>query len=98
MPLVYFSRQNSSLLRLTKTKMDGKALLRACTNGSSELMSNISMSLVNMLYNFQLIKYAGEDGIAAFGVLMYVNLIFGGIYWLFHWDCASYRLSLWRPK
>lgn len=79
-PLVYFSRQNSSLLRLTKTKMDGKALLRACTNGSSELMSNISMSLVNMLYNFQLIKYAGEDGIAAFGVLMYVNLIFLAVF------------------
>lgn len=79
-PLIYFSRQNSSLLRLTKAKMDGKALLKACTNGSSELMSNISMSLVNMLYNIQLIKYAGEDGIAAFGVLMYVNLIFLAVF------------------
>ena len=75
-PLIYFGRPNSSLLRLTKTKYDGKALLKACTNGSSELMSNISTSIVSMLYNVQLMKYAGEDGVAAYGVLMYVNMIF----------------------
>ncbi len=75
-PLIYFSRPNTSLLRLTKTKFDGRSLLKACTNGSSELMSNISMSIVSMLYNVQLIKYAGEDGVAAYGVLMYVNMIF----------------------
>lgn len=75
-PLIYFSRPNTSLLRLTKTKWDGKALLKACTNGSSELMSNISMSVVSMLYNVQLMKYAGENGVAAYGVLMYVNMIF----------------------
>ena len=55
---------------------DGKALLRTCTNGSSELMSNISMSLVSMLYNIQLLKYAGENGVAAYGVMMYVNFVF----------------------
>ena len=76
LPLIYFARRNSSLLRLGKTRFDGRALLKVCANGSSELMSNISMSLVNMLYNMQLIKYAGEDGVAAYGVLMYVNLIF----------------------
>lgn len=75
-PLIYFFRPNTSLLRLTRTKFDGKALLKACTNGSSELMSNISMSIVSMLYNAQLMKYAGEDGVAAYGVLMYVNMIF----------------------
>ncbi len=75
-PLIYFSRPNTSLLRLTKTKWDGKALLKACTNGSSELMSNISMSIVSMLYNVQLMKYAGENGVAAYGVLMYVDMIF----------------------
>lgn len=75
-PLVYFFRPNSSLLRLTKTKFEGKALLKACTNGSSELMSNISMSIVSMLYNGQLMRYAGQDGVAAYGVLMYVNLVF----------------------
>ena len=75
-PFIYFSRKNTSLLHLTKTKYDGKALLKACTNGSSELMSNISMSIVSMLYNVQLMKYAGEDGVSAYGVLMYVNLIF----------------------
>lgn len=76
MPLFYFARPNSSLLRLTRCRFDGRALLRACVNGSSELMSNISMSIVSMLYNAQLIKYAGEDGVAAYGVLMYVNMIF----------------------
>lgn len=75
-PLFYFCCPNTSILRLTKTKFDGKALLKACTNGSSELMSNISMSLVSMLYNAQLIRYAGEDGVAAYGVLIYVNFVF----------------------
>lgn len=75
-PLIYFLRPNTSLLRLGKTKYDGRGLLKACANGSSELMSNISMSLVGMLYNVQLMKYAGEDGVAAYGVLMYVNMIF----------------------
>lgn len=75
-PLFYFFRPSKSLLRLTKTRYDGRAIFKACTNGSSELMSNISMSLVSMLYNAQLIAYAGEDGVAAYGVLMYVNMIF----------------------
>lgn len=79
-PIVYFGRENSSLLRLCKTGFDGTALLRACTNGSSELMSNISMSVVGMLYNLQLMTFAGEDGVAAYGVLMYVNFIFISIY------------------
>lgn len=79
-PLVYFFRPNTSLLRLGKTNFDGAALLKATTNGSSELMSNISMSLVSMLYNVQLIKYAGEDGVSAYGVLMYVNLVFLAIF------------------
>lgn len=75
-PLIYFLCPNSSTLRLTRTKFDGRALFKACTNGVSELMSNISMSIVGMLYNMQLIKYAGENGVAAYGVLMYVNFIF----------------------
>lgn len=76
LPLLYFLRPNTSLLRLTRTHFDGKAVLKTCTNGSSELMSNISMSLVSMLYNVQLLRYAGENGVAAYGVLMYVNLVF----------------------
>jgi len=75
-PIVYFSCKNSSLLKLTKTSFDGRALLKASTNGASELMSNISMSVIGMLYNFQLLKYAGENGVAAYGVLMYVNFVF----------------------
>lgn len=79
-PIVYFARPNNSLLRLGKFRFDGKALLRTCTNGSSELMSNLSMSLVGILYNLQLFQYAKEDGIAAYGVIMYVNLIFLSIF------------------
>ncbi|MBR2875632.1 MAG: MATE family efflux transporter [Clostridia bacterium] len=79
-PLVYFSRKNPSLLRLRKTEFDGKSLLKTVTNGSSELMSNISMSIVSMLYNIQLLKYAGENGVAAYGTLMYVNLVFIAIF------------------
>lgn len=75
-PLIYFFRKNSSRLKLTKCKFEKNMLLRACVNGSSELMSNISMSIVGMLYNFQLMKYVGENGVAAYGVLMYVNLFF----------------------
>lgn len=79
-PLVYFGRKNKSLLRLVKCKWNGKALLKTCTNGASELMSNISMSLVSMLYNAQLMKYIGENGIAAYGVLMYVSLMFQAVF------------------
>lgn len=79
-PVIYFARPNGSLLRLTRTKFDGSALLKVCINGSSELMSNISSSVVSMLYNIQLLKYAGEDGVAAYGVLMYVNMIFLAVY------------------
>ena len=75
-PLVYFARPNTSTLQLGKTHWVGKALGKACVNGSSELMSNISMSIVGMLYNIQLMKYAGEDGVAAYGVVMYVCMIF----------------------
>ena len=79
-PLVYFARPNSSLLRLGRTKLDGKALRRTCANGASELMSSISGSLVSMLYNAQLLRYAGEDGVAAYGVLMYVSLVFQAVF------------------
>lgn len=79
-PLVYFSRKNSSILRLGKTSWDGRAILQACLNGSSEFMSSISMSFVGILYNLQLIRYAGENGIAAYGVIMYVSMIFSAVF------------------
>ena len=79
-PIIYFSRKNNSLLRITKPIFDFKILLKVCTNGSSELMTNLSASLVNILYNFQLMKIAGENGVAAYGVIMYVNFIFSAVY------------------
>ena len=80
LPLIYFGRKNSSRLRLGRLHFDGRALRKTLTNGSSEFMSNVSMSLVGMLYNLQLMAYAGENGIAAYGVLMYVNMIFLAIF------------------
>ena len=79
-PLVYFARKNSSRLHLTRCRLELRPLGCICANGSSELMGNISMSLVSMLYNVQLMQYVGEDGIAAYGVLMYVSMIFQAIF------------------
>ncbi len=79
-PLVYFFRKNSSLLKLTSTRFDGRAIVKAATNGSSEFMSNVSMSIVAMLYNARLMEYAGEDGVAAYGVMMYVSMIFSAAF------------------
>lgn len=75
-PLLYFLRPNTSKLRLVRTKLELQPILNACGNGSSELMSNISSSIVSMVYNFQLLRYLGEDGVSAYGVLMYVQFIF----------------------
>ena len=79
-PLFYFFRKNSSVLRLGKTNFDGKAILKACANGSSEFMSNVSMSIVGMLYNTQLLEYDKENGVAAYGVMMYVSMIFAAAF------------------
>lgn len=79
-PLIYFLRPNTSKLHLVKTKLNAHILGKTCINGSSELMTNISMSLVNILYNFQLMHYIGEDGVAAYGIIMYVSFIFAAIF------------------
>ena len=79
-PFIYFSRKNTSLFRLGKTRFELRAIGKACVNGSSEFMSNVSMSIIGMLYNIQLLKYAGEDGIAAYGVMMYVSFIFAAVF------------------
>ena len=87
-PFIYFIRPNTSLLKLVKTKLELRPLINACANGSSELMSNISSSLVSMLYNWQLMNYVGEDGVSAYGVLMYVQFIFIAIYVGYAIGCA----------
>ncbi len=79
-PVLYFSRKNSSLLRLGKTQFNGRILMQTCINGSSELMTNLSSSIVNSLYNVQLMKFAGENGVAAYAAIMYVNFIFIAIF------------------
>ena len=80
LPLLYFLRKNSSILQMGRTRWYGNALARACFNGSSEFMSNISMNLVGILYNLQLMRYAGENGVAAYGVMMYVSMVFSSTF------------------
>ena len=79
-PIIYFMRKNDSLLHFTRFRFDGGVLLRTCTNGASELMTNISLSVVAILYNYQLIKIAGENGVAAYGVIMYASFAFVAIF------------------
>ncbi|MBO5285350.1 MAG: MATE family efflux transporter [Clostridia bacterium] len=80
-PLIYFlSKKNNSILRLTKSALQLKPIVNACVNGSSELMSNISSSVVNFCFNLQLMKYVGEAGVEAYGVIMYATFIYAAIY------------------
>ena len=79
-PLIYFSKENSSLLRFCKTKYYGRVLANTCINGSSELMNSVASSIVTILFNFQLLRLAGEDGVAAFGVIAYISFIFAAIF------------------
>lgn len=88
LPLVYFLRPNTSLLRLTKTRLELRPVLKASGNGASELVSNVTASVVGMLYNFQLLRLAGQDGVSAYGVLMYVNFIFAAIFIGYSIGCA----------
>lgn len=87
-PLMYFLFSKSSPLRLRWTEFEAQPLLRSCANGSSELMSNISGSLIGMLYNAQLMRFLGEDGVATYGVLMYVQFIFVAIDIAYSIGCA----------
>ena len=79
-PLIYFARKNNSLLRLVKPEWNGKAVFKCCTNGSSEFMAEAAASLVGIIYNVQLLKYAGEGGVVIYGILMYVSLIFTAMF------------------
>lgn len=88
LPLIYFLRPNTSLLRLTKTRLELRPVLKASGNGASELVSNVTASVVGMLYNFQLLRLAGQDGVSAYGVLMYVNFIFAAIFIGYSIGCA----------
>lgn len=79
-PFLYFLSKNNSPLKLVRTHFDRKVILKSCANGSSEMLTNLSTSLVNMLYNLQLMKLAGADGVVAYGIIMYVSFIFSGTY------------------
>lgn len=81
LPLLFFlKKDNGSVLRLVRTRLELRPILKACANGSSELMTNISSSVVSMLYNFQLLELAGQNGVSAYGVLMYVQFIFAAVF------------------
>ncbi|KAG4101555.1 mate-domain-containing protein [Neocallimastix lanati (nom. inval.)] len=79
-PLIFFMFKNSTNYRLVKTGLEIKPIAKACLNGLSEMMMNISLSLVNMLYNYQLLKIEGPNGVIAYGIIMYVSFIFVGTF------------------
>ena len=80
-PLIYFaSKKNKSNLKIVKFRWHFKDLLKSCTNGSSEMMTNVSLSLVNMLYNIQLMHFIGSNGVSAYGIIMYISFIFNGVF------------------
>ena len=79
-PMIYFARKNPTMLKLGKTKFELSTIIKTCTNGSSEMVTNLSMSLVNILFNMQLMKFAGANGVAAYGIIMYVGFLFTGTY------------------
>ncbi len=87
-PLVYFLRRNNSLLKLGKTRIHFKELLKSCTNGSSEFLSNVSSAVVIILYNYQVSKLVGDDGVAAYGAIGYVMMIFFSIFMGYAVGCA----------
>ncbi len=79
-PLIYFIRKNDTMLRLGKTKFDANTIFKTCTNGSSEMVTNLSMSLVNILFNAQLMELEGQNGVSAYGIIMYIGFLFVGVY------------------
>lgn len=79
-PLVYFSKKNNTMLKIGKTKFKLSTIVKTCTNGSSEMVTNLSMSLINILFNMQLMKFAGANGVSAYGIIMYVGFLFVGTY------------------
>lgn len=79
-PFFYFFRKNGSTLQLARTRWVPAALFKTCFNGSSELLSGVSSSFIGALYNYQLMKFVGENGVAAFGVVMYLTFIFCDIF------------------
>lgn len=87
-PIFYFGRKNNSLLRLCNAGFDAKVFGKVCVNGLSELMTNVSMSLIGILFNMQLMKYLGIDGVSAYGIMMYIGFIFVGIFIGYSFGCA----------
>ena len=81
LPLLFYSRKNDSQLRLVRGRFHGRELLKMCANGSSEMVNNVSISVVSLVYNIQLISYAGSDGIAAYGIMTYVSFLFTAVFW-----------------
>lgn len=80
-PIIFFSTKiNKTPLKLGKTKFQAKVIFKACTNGSSELLSNIAISVVSIVYNFKLMQLIGENGVSAYGIIMYISYIFVGVF------------------
>lgn len=80
-PMVYFlSKKNNTSIRFVKTKLDFRVLLKTCTNGSSELLSQVASSVVGIVYNLKLMQLIGQDGVVTYGIIMYISFIFTAVF------------------
>ncbi len=81
-PLACFIRSGQGLLSLGRPLSPRQAwrfLVRACGNGCSEFLANVAYPLLTCLYNWRLLRLAGEDGVAAFGAIMYLSCFFNAV-------------------
>ena len=98
-PLIYFITSKKSKLKFVKTWLEFKPILKSCVNGSSEMLTTFSMSLLNILFNYQLIKYFGNDWVVAYGIIMYVWFIFTGMYlWYSFWVTPIVWYNYWAKN
>lgn len=80
-PVFYFaSRRNRGTLKITSSRFLWPYIGKACTNGLSEYVGSIAMNVVTICYNLQLMRYLGEDGVSAYGVMMYIAFIFAAVF------------------
>ena len=80
-PLWYFSsRRNTTRLWMVRCPFDWQSILKSCSNGMSEFVGNIALSIIGICYNWQLMQYIGADGVSAYGIIMYLGFIFASVF------------------
>lgn len=77
--LIFFFGKKKELY-FTKPKFSAAVLGSSCSNGSSEMVSNLSMAVVTLVFNRIMMNLAGEDGVAAVTIVMYAQFLLSSIF------------------